>query len=221
MNPASPNLANLRKRAKALVRQHARREHPVADRIRRSSPEDFAGLSDREILDRPFALHQAQRVVAREAGFEDWESLSRSTEVMSNSHRTEPTAAGTPEGLRVHPQVFVTDMERAVAFYRDTLGFEVAYLYGTPPYYGLVTFGSVGVNLRHVDQCPYREGVRADEQLLAATIVVANLKAYFVGLDEAGVEFAQRYQEQPWGAHDFIVEDPDGNLVHFADPASD
>jgi len=48
--------------------------------------------------------------------------------------------------------------------------------------------------------------------------VVRNAKALFVAYNQAGLAFHQPYREQPWGAHDFIVADPDGNLVHFASP---
>jgi catechol 2,3-dioxygenase-like lactoylglutathione lyase family enzyme len=222
MNPASLNLQNVRKRAKLLLRQHASRHFPVAERIRRSCPA-FADRSDREVLDAPFSLAQAQQVVARELRFEDWTQLKRSIEHMS-THETHPEASRStdrPEFLRTHPQIFVTDIERAAAFYRDHLGFSVEYLYGDPPYYGLVERGGAGLNLRHVDEIPFDAAMRAHEDLLAATIVVRNLKALFVAYKEAGVEFHQPYREQPWGAHDFIVADPDRNLIHFASPVGE
>ena len=121
-----------------------------------------------------------------------------------------------PEFLRTHPQIFVTNIERSAAFYRDRLGFSVEYLYGDPPHYGLVERGGAGLNLRHVDEIPFDVEVREREDLLAATIIVGNLKALFVAYEEAGVEFHQPYREQPWGAHDFIIADPDRNLIHFA-----
>ena len=43
----------------------------------------------------------------------------------------------------------------------------------------------------------------------------------FVEFKDAGLEFHQPYREQPWGAVDFVVADPDGNLIHFASPAPD
>lgn len=76
----------------------------------------------------------------------------------------------------------------------------------------------VGLNLRHVDALPFDVAERAREDLLAATIVVRNVKALFLAYEAAGLELHQRYREQPWGAHDFVVADPDGNLVHFASP---
>ena len=40
--------------------------------------------------------------------------------------------------LAAYPQLFVADMAVTVAFYRDRLGFEVAFLAGEPPFYGQV-----------------------------------------------------------------------------------
>ena len=220
MDTATPSLENLKKRAKHVVRQHADGHFPVAERIRRALPA-FAGRSDREVLASPFSLHHAQDLVAHELGFSDWAQLKQEIEAMpTRDATTRPSdTTGEPELLRAHPQIFVTDMERAVRFYRDQLGFSVGYLYGEPPYYGLVTCDGVGLNLRHVDESPYAAEVRAREDLLAVTIVTRNAKALFVRLAGAGVTLHQRYREQAWGGHDFIVSDPDGNLVHFATPA--
>ena len=121
-----------------------------------------------------------------------------------------------PEILAAQPQVFVTDLARAVAFYRDRLGFSVEFLYGEPPFYGQVVRDGGALNLRCVDRIPWDAAMRADEDLLAATFVVANARALFHQYEDAGVTFHQTYREQPWKAHDFIVADPDGNLIHFA-----
>ena len=217
MNPASPNLQNLRKRAKHVLRQHAAGHVPVAQRIRRTLPA-FAGRSDREVLGASFSLAQAQELVARELGFPDWTQLKRSFESMT-PYETSPgpgASADEPEILAAHPQIFVTDVARAVAFYRDRLGFTCEYLYGEPPFYGALARGGARLNLRHVDALPFDVARRAREDLLAATLVVRNAKALFLAYEAAGLDFHQRYREQPWGAHDFIVADPDGNLVHFA-----
>jgi len=201
-------------RSRTFLRRHV----PVAERIRRGLP-DFAGRTDREVLDASFSLALAQRLVARELGFPDWTQLKRSLEAMSTREPNPvPATAPEPEIVSVHPQIFVTDLERAVAFYRDRLGFGVEYLYGSPPFYGLVRRGAAGLNLRHVDSMPFDGAARSRDDLLSATIVVRNAKALFLAYKEAGVDFHQPYREQPWGAHDFIVADPDGNLIHFASP---
>jgi catechol 2,3-dioxygenase-like lactoylglutathione lyase family enzyme len=213
----APRLGNLRKRAKRVLRQHASGHVPVAERIRRGLPA-FAGRTDREVIQARFTLGRAQELIARELGFSDWAQLKRGIENMPSQETTSPRAdpAASPEILGAHPQVFVTDMERAVGFYRDRLGFSVGYLYGKPPFYGLVVRDAAGLNLRHVDRLPMDPELRDRAELLSVTLIVRNAKALFVELKEAGIPIHQAYREQPWGAHDFIVKDPDGNLIHFA-----
>jgi uncharacterized glyoxalase superfamily protein PhnB len=46
----------------------------------------------------------------------------------------------------------------------------------------------------------------------------AEIKALFLEFQAAGVAFFQPLRKEPWGAHTFIVKDPDGNLLLFAGP---
>jgi uncharacterized glyoxalase superfamily protein PhnB len=64
--------------------------------------------------------------------------------------------------------------------------------------------------------------LRDREQLLSASLTVAmadEIKALFLEFQNAGVPFFQSLKREPWGACDFIVKDPDGNLLLFAGPA--
>jgi catechol 2,3-dioxygenase-like lactoylglutathione lyase family enzyme len=203
------SLPNLRKRAKTLVRQHRDGYYPLAAKLRATVPR-FAELADRAILDAAFTLADAQRVVARDAGFADWAHATKELETMSHSENAMPEA--TPRLRIAYPQLFVADVRRAVAYYQ-TLGFQPEYVYGEPPFYALITRDDVGLNLRFV-HAPVLD--RSEDAVLSANIVVDNVKALFVELLDRGVDFAQRLAEQPWGASDFIVRDPDGNLLCFA-----
>jgi catechol 2,3-dioxygenase-like lactoylglutathione lyase family enzyme len=118
-----------------------------------------------------------------------------------------------------YPQLFVCDMERAIVFYRDRLGFTVEYLYGEPPCYGLVSRDGVGLNLRHVDAPVFDPSSRDREMLLSANIPVEGIAGLFRDFESAHIDFAQRLQHQPWGTDDFVVRDPDGNLLCFASVA--
>ena len=205
------DLENLRKRAKHLVRQHRDRSYVVAARLRRSLPR-FDGMTDRAVLDADFALHDAQAVIAAEHGFASWADLK---EAPPMSTPTEATDLRLTRGL---PAVFVTDFERALRFYRDRLGFEIAYTYGEPPFWGEVGRDDVAFNLRHTDESPWRPGVRDDEQLLSISITTTDAKALFVRYQEAGVDFQERLRRKPWDAIEFVVRDPDGNLILFGSP---
>jgi catechol 2,3-dioxygenase-like lactoylglutathione lyase family enzyme len=210
-----PSLENLRKRAKTLVRQHRAGYHPVAAKLRAAVPR-FANLADQTILDATFTLADAQGVIAREAGYADWIQATKELENMSNP--TKPTSQEPAPRLRIaYPQLFVADVQRAADHYKS-LGFTIEYLYGAPPFYGLIARDGVGLNLRWVVPPPFA-ALRGDERVLSANIVVDGVKALFLELRDRGADLVQTLTEQPWGATDFILRDPDGNLVCFASPA--
>ena len=122
----------------------------------------------------------------------------------------------TTEKAKLHiayPMVFVTDVTKAVAYYQIKLGFKVDFLYGKPPFYGMITRDGASLHLRHVDQHPFDP---TEEDLLTAAIPVDGVKSLFLEFKANNVEFHQTLKRQPWGATDFIVKDPDGNLLSFA-----
>jgi catechol 2,3-dioxygenase-like lactoylglutathione lyase family enzyme len=119
--------------------------------------------------------------------------------------------------LAAYPQLFVADMAVACDFYVCRLGFSVEFLAGEPPFYGQVVRDGVRLNFRCVD-VPVIDPARADiEELLAAYIPVADVDALFAEFQTAGATFRDFLQLRPWGRRDFVVRDPDGNLLCFAD----
>ena len=72
--PSTPNIRHLRNQSKDLLRSFRSGEPRAAARVRESLPQ-LAGSSDAEVLQSRFALKDAQLVVAREYGFEDWLAL--------------------------------------------------------------------------------------------------------------------------------------------------
>src|SRR5689334_5662033 len=71
-----PNLENLRKQAKLVLRWHHDRYYPVAAQIRSALPR-FRAMTDAEILSQSFKLGDAQELVARQHGFESWQALKK------------------------------------------------------------------------------------------------------------------------------------------------
>lgn len=113
-----------------------------------------------------------------------------------------------------YPQLHVLDVERAAEFYVEMLGFKLIYLYGTPPFYGLVERDGAGLNVRHVDAPTIDAALRDRESLISASIPVYGIEALYAEMTGRGVPMAQALTEQPWG-QDFIVRDLDGNLICF------
>ncbi|WP_343713120.1 VOC family protein [Inquilinus sp.] len=208
-----PNLENLRKQAKTVLRWHRDRHHPVAEQIRAWLPR-FGHLTDAEVLARPFTLADAQELVARREGFGGWQALVQGLEAAPGPT---PQPQGRPVLGLVEPQLLVADIRAACDFYGGTLGFTVVFVYGNPPFYAQVTRDRARLNLRRVHGPVFAPGFREREtDLLAATIAVDDPKVLFLELQAAGAPFHQPLRTEPWGARTFIIRDPDGNLVAFA-----
>lgn len=120
--------------------------------------------------------------------------------------------------LTAEPQLFVTDMTRSLGFFTGSLGFDVVFTYGNPPFYAQVRRDEARLNLRHVDAPVIDAGRRDREELLAASIPVDDADPLFQAWQAAGVPFFQAMRREIWGARTFIVRDPDGNLILFAGP---
>lgn len=119
------------------------------------------------------------------------------------------------------PQLFVGDIQASRDFYTRQLGFDVAFVYGDPPFYGQVVRDGARLNLRHVDAPLFDNTLREREDLLSAIVTldsVDGITALFREFQDASVPFHQTLRLEPWGARTFIVKDPDGNLLLFAGP---
>jgi hypothetical protein len=95
--------------------------------------------------------------------------------------------------------------------------------YGRPPYYAQVGRDAARLNLGCVERTVIESTVRDREELLSVSMNVAaadEIKLLFLEFQSAGVAFHQMLKKQPWGAKNFVVKDPDGNLLLFAGPAN-
>jgi uncharacterized glyoxalase superfamily protein PhnB len=120
------------------------------------------------------------------------------------------------------PQLFVADIKSSCDFFNGKLGFKIAFTYGEPPFYAQVMRDGARLNLRCVEQPVIDAELRSREELLSASLTVATaeeIEALFLEFQASGATFFQTLKRQPWGARDFIVNDPDGNLLLFAGPA--
>jgi uncharacterized glyoxalase superfamily protein PhnB len=224
-----PNLENLKKQAKLILRWHRERHYPVAAQIRGHLPR-FLNMPDSEILAASFKLSDAQELVARQQGFESWQALKTGLsktplKVKSSPSKSSPSKATI---VSAQPQLLVTDIKRSCEFFREKLGFSAVFTYGKPPYYAQVGRDAARLNLRSVElrsveQTLIDSPVRDREELLSASMTVATaheIKLLFLEFQSAGVTFHQTLKKQPWGARNFVVKDPDGNLLLFAGPSN-
>ena len=214
-----PNLENLRKQAKLILRWHRERHFPVAAQIRELLPR-FSNTPDSEVLAANFRLSDAQEVVARQHGFDSWQALQAGLSATPRKVTSSPSKATI---VCAEPQLFVTDIKRSCEFFQQKLGFSLVFSYGKPPYFAQVARDAARLNLRRVEQPVIQSRGRDREELLSVSMTVATadeIKLLFLEFQSAGVAFRQTLKKQPWGAKNFIVKDPDGNLLLFAGPAN-
>jgi catechol 2,3-dioxygenase-like lactoylglutathione lyase family enzyme len=138
-----------------------------------------------------------------------------------------PDHADTPSPTKVvitsvEPELFVTDIAASCDFFTGKLGFTIAFTYGEPPFYAQVMRDAARLNLKCVERPVIDPALRDREELLSAALIVATageIKQLFLEFQSASVTFFQALRREPWGARNFIVKDPDGNLLLFARPA--
>jgi uncharacterized glyoxalase superfamily protein PhnB len=119
------------------------------------------------------------------------------------------------------------DPEAAVAFYRDTLGFEVRNDVG---YRGMrwITVGPADQRDTSIVLYPpaATPGITDDERRTIAemmakgsyasiNLATADLDSTFAKLEASGAEVVQEPIDQPYGVRDCAVRDPAGNLIRI------
>jgi catechol 2,3-dioxygenase-like lactoylglutathione lyase family enzyme len=118
---------------------------------------------------------------------------------------------------------YVRDLKASTDFFTTKLGFTIDFIYGDPPFYSQVSRDNARLALRSIDEHFFAEDVRQREGLLSASITLATadeIQQLFVAYKAADVPIAQPLRIEPWQATTFVVQDPDGNLILFAGPAS-
>src|SRR5258708_38657925 len=120
--------------------------------------------------------------------------------------------------------VLVHDPDLALAFYRDGLGLDLRNDVARGDFrwitVGAAAQPGVGIVLTN-----YLNGSPADNDTLEALIAKGalngvhfatdDLDAAFKKVSASGAEIVQEPTSQPWGARDFAVRDPSGNLVRI------
>ena len=164
-----PNLENLKKQAKLILRWHRERHYPVAAQIRVHLPR-FLNMPDSEILAASFKLSDAQEMVAKQEGYDSWQALTTGLSTTSLKAKSSPSKATI---VSAEPQLFVTDIKRSCEFFREKSGFTLVFRYGRPPYYAQVGRDAARLNLRCVERLVIESTVRDREELLSVSMTVA------------------------------------------------
>ena len=108
-------------------------------------------------------------------------------------------------------RVFVTDWDRALRFYTETLGIATVFRSDEMGWAQLAT-GEAELALERVD--PDDDEARdLVGRLVGLSLQVADIEATYKTLIERGVEFQAPPEKQPWGGVLAHLRDPDGNVI--------
>ena len=118
----------------------------------------------------------------------------------------------------VSPVLLVADLERAVEFYRDRLGFECS-VYGQPPNFGVAVRDQATILLA---LCADAERIVPNWKIVDKTwnayIRVNDADAIYAEVQERGATIDYTIYDAPHGFREFGVQDPDGHDIAFGQP---
>jgi len=115
------------------------------------------------------------------------------------------------------PQFFTTNLEETFKWYNDKLGFETAFIYGDPPFYGGVSRGDQRIFFRLQEELRPFETDKYENEFLDALIEVNDIGTLYKEVQDRGAEIQNPLHKAEWGAMNFVVKDCDGRLLCFAE----
>lgn len=117
--------------------------------------------------------------------------------------------------------IFVSDLHRMVAFYRDVLGFKIDWN-GEGPY---AEFQNEGIRFSMYErallpellgQAPsYPDGLNGTFELAIDLPTFADADREFARVVEAGAQPIYAPRDEPWGMHSSMIADPEGNMIEI------
>jgi len=102
----------------------------------------------------------------------------------------------------------VLDLEEAVAYYKDKLGFVVSWTWGKP-------VSRAGVALDDVEIQLEGAGLGAPPGPSVVYCHMNDVDTYYEACRSRGATIAMEIGDRPWGMRDFRVIDPSGNRIGF------
>jgi catechol 2,3-dioxygenase-like lactoylglutathione lyase family enzyme len=115
----------------------------------------------------------------------------------------------------VAPQFLVDDLARAIAFYREKLGFELDFIYES--FYASVSRDGCAIHLKHAAKTAADRAHRKENEHLDAQVAVKGIEGLFSEVRARGANVTKPLEERPWACLDFYVEDPDGYILCFSE----
>lgn len=123
----------------------------------------------------------------------------------------------------VLPVFLVDDVVQTVEYYRDVMGFEVDFLYGTPPTYASVSRDDAIINFTLSDP-PGRRNNVANAGMgngVDAYMVVSDVDEVYEELREHGANIVVPIASQEYGMREFHIEDLNSYRIAIAEETDD
>ncbi|SEJ57531.1 Uncharacterized conserved protein PhnB, glyoxalase superfamily [Dyadobacter sp. SG02] len=113
---------------------------------------------------------------------------------------------------QISPLLLVRDLEEAIAFYQEQLGFAIAFRY--EDFYAGIEKNGHSIHLKTDYNAPKEKQIRNDNYELDLLFSVDNVAALFEEISKKGIEIVQPLREMPYGK-EFYIADPDGHVIAF------
>jgi len=111
----------------------------------------------------------------------------------------------------IAPQFLVDDLDRAITYYCERLGFALDFEYES--FYASVSRDGFAIHLKHAPKLAVEREHRKQNEHLDAYISVSNIRDLFSELETRGAQIIKLLEERPWACLDFYVQDPDGYIL--------
>lgn len=118
----------------------------------------------------------------------------------------------------IAPQFLVDDLNAAIGYYRDRLGFDVDFCYES--FYASVSRSGFAIHLKCAPKTISDRAHRKQHEHLDVHIGVTGAAILHDELQSRGALITKPLEDRPWSCKDFYVEDPDGYILCFSEPTA-
>lgn len=112
------------------------------------------------------------------------------------------------------PQLSVSDLARALAFYTEKLEFELEFLY--EDFYAGIMKDGYSIHLKTVEQPAEPKKYQGDHGPIELLLSVERIKELYELLAARSVLVVQPLRRMPYGL-EFYIADPDSNILAFVE----
>jgi uncharacterized glyoxalase superfamily protein PhnB len=128
---------------------------------------------------------------------------------------TTETVSSTAALTGIAPQFLVDDLNAAIEYYREKLGFDVDFCYES--FYASVSRNGFAIHLKCAPKTVRDRAHRKQHEHLDAYIAVTGVEILHDELRSRGALITKPLEERPWSCKDFYVEDTDGYILCFSE----